>query len=144
MYVECMNVESNAFAWQNERTEKQFPAEHVMPPFFLRGLCMCSRVSMIAFVCFCVERKMNYWFPAPLIHLVNLNVFYSHLSCSGWLREGRLYVCMIYSNSDVTCVFHYLPILLAVPSMMVDRGSTVVKVLRYKSEGRWFDSALCQ
>jgi hypothetical protein len=24
-----------------------------------------------------------------------------------------------------------------------DRGSTVVKVLRYKSEGRWFDSRLC-
>ena len=25
----------------------------------------------------------------------------------------------------------------------VDRGSTVVKVLRYKSEGRWFDSRWC-
>jgi hypothetical protein len=25
-----------------------------------------------------------------------------------------------------------------------DRGSTVVKVLRYKSEGRWFDSRWCQ
>jgi hypothetical protein len=24
-----------------------------------------------------------------------------------------------------------------------DRGSTVVKVLRYKSEGRWFDSRWC-
>jgi hypothetical protein len=24
-----------------------------------------------------------------------------------------------------------------------DRGSTVVKVLRYKSEGRWFDSKWC-
>jgi len=24
-----------------------------------------------------------------------------------------------------------------------DRGSTVVKVLCYKSEGRWFDSRLC-
>ena len=24
-----------------------------------------------------------------------------------------------------------------------DRGSTVVKVLRYKSEGPWFDSKLC-
>jgi hypothetical protein len=24
-----------------------------------------------------------------------------------------------------------------------DRGSTVVKVLRYKSEGRWFDPRLC-
>ena len=25
-----------------------------------------------------------------------------------------------------------------------DRGSTVVKVLCYKSEGRWFDSSWCQ
>ena len=25
-----------------------------------------------------------------------------------------------------------------------DRGSTVVKVLCYKSEGRWFDPSLCQ
>jgi hypothetical protein len=24
-----------------------------------------------------------------------------------------------------------------------DRGSTVVKALRYKSEGRWFDSRWC-
>jgi hypothetical protein len=24
-----------------------------------------------------------------------------------------------------------------------DRGSTVVKVLRYKSEGRWFDPGWC-
>ena len=26
---------------------------------------------------------------------------------------------------------------------LVDRGSTVVKVLCYKSEGRWFDSSWC-
>jgi len=25
-----------------------------------------------------------------------------------------------------------------------DRGGTVVKVLRYKSEGRWFDPSWCQ
>ena len=25
-----------------------------------------------------------------------------------------------------------------------DRGGTVVKVLRYKSEGRWFDDSWCQ
>ena len=25
-----------------------------------------------------------------------------------------------------------------------DRGSTVVKVLRYNSEGRWFDPSWCQ
>ena len=27
---------------------------------------------------------------------------------------------------------------------MVYRGGTVVKVLRYKSEDRWFDSSWCQ
>jgi len=29
-------------------------------------------------------------------------------------------------------------------STTVDRGSTMVKVLCYKSEGRWFDPRLCQ
>ena len=29
-------------------------------------------------------------------------------------------------------------------STMGDRGGTVVKVLCYKSEGRWFDSSWCQ
>jgi spore maturation protein CgeB len=28
--------------------------------------------------------------------------------------------------------------------MAGDRGSTVVKVLRYKSEGRWFDPRWCR
>jgi len=28
--------------------------------------------------------------------------------------------------------------------VVVNRGSTVVKVLCYKSEGRWFDSRWCQ
>jgi len=35
------------------------------------------------------------------------------------------------------CCFWYVPYL---PG---DRGSTVVKVLRYKSEGRWFDPRWC-
>ena len=30
------------------------------------------------------------------------------------------------------------------PSLLGDRGSTVVNVLCYKSEGRWFDSSWCQ
>jgi len=30
-----------------------------------------------------------------------------------------------------------------VPTKMVDRGSTVVKVLCYKSEDRWFDPNWC-
>jgi len=29
-------------------------------------------------------------------------------------------------------------------SYIGDRGSTVVKVLCYKSEGRWFDPSWCQ
>ena len=37
-------------------------------------------------------------------------------------------------------MFNYLPISFAVPSKMGDRGTTVVKVLRYTSEVRWFDS----
>ena len=30
-----------------------------------------------------------------------------------------------------------------IPIIVGDRGGTVVKVLRYKSEGRWFDSRWC-
>ena len=33
----------------------------------------------------------------------------------------------------------------SIPAVVsVDRGSTVVKVLCYKSEGRWFDPSWCQ
>jgi len=35
-------------------------------------------------------------------------------------------------------------ILIPVHSLIGDRGSTVVKALCYKSEGRWFDSRWCQ
>ena len=31
-----------------------------------------------------------------------------------------------------------------VPDKFGDRGNTVVKVLCYKSEGRWFDRSWCQ
>jgi len=35
-------------------------------------------------------------------------------------------------------------ILLEIPLHLGDRGGTVVKVLCYKSEGRWFDRSWCQ
>jgi hypothetical protein len=34
-------------------------------------------------------------------------------------------------------------IIIVVIIIIGDRGSTVVKVLRYKSEGRWFDPRWC-
>jgi hypothetical protein len=36
-----------------------------------------------------------------------------------------------------------LLLILLPPPLIGDRGSTVVKVLRYKSEGRWFDPRWC-
>jgi len=38
----------------------------------------------------------------------------------------------------------YADIYLLQSYSMGDRGSTVVKVLCYKSEGRWFDPSLCR
>ena len=38
----------------------------------------------------------------------------------------------------------YIRIKMHIHTIRGDRGSTVVKVLCYKSEGRWFDPSLCQ
>ena len=38
----------------------------------------------------------------------------------------------------------HFTLLLPHPWLTRDRGSTVVKVLCYKSEGRWFDPSWCQ
>ena len=43
-------------------------------------------------------------------------------------------VCVL---CEIRRKFHYCAIIRG------DRGSTVVKVLCYKSEGRWFDPSLC-
>ena len=45
------------------------------------------------------------------------------------IRIKYMYILNIYLN-----IYIY----------MGDRGSTVVKVLCYKSEGRWFDPSWCQ
>ena len=43
-----------------------------------------------------------------------------------------------------TCHAHLIVLdLMTRTSLGVDRGSTVVKVLCYKSEGRWFNSSWC-
>jgi hypothetical protein len=38
---------------------------------------------------------------------------------------------------------YYAPLFQCVRNVHGDRGGTVVKVLCYKSEGRWFDSRWC-
>ena len=48
---------------------------------------------------------------------------------------------MCTDTTDVTCPSAYkLTLLICVKG---DRGGTVVKVLCYKSEGRWFDPKWC-
>ena len=49
---------------------------------------------------------------------------------------------MLILNFDITwSKFYFLN--LTYPQLRGDRGGTVVKVLCYKSEGRWFDSRWC-
>jgi len=56
-----------------------------------------------------------------------------------------LYVTV--SDHVFVCVpmYHIPSAIITVPFILrkVDRGNTVVKVLCYKSEGRWFDSRWC-
>ena len=58
-------------------------------------------------------------------------------------------------NSDVIGIFSFslcsvvgkndcMNLFVVCLSISGDCGSAVVKVLRYKSEGRWFDSSWCQ
>ena len=70
MYIECMNVESNVFSCWNERTDKQFRAEHMKPPFLRRVLCMYSSVDDCPMFVSVQNVKMYYGFPAPFIYLV--------------------------------------------------------------------------
>ena len=48
------------------------------------------------------------------------------------------------TRSGVLCFNTLCFYLVIVLLMGGDRGSIVVKVLRYKSEGRWFDPSKCQ
>jgi len=57
----------------------------------------------------------------------------------------QLLVNYRYLNKAVTGFFRILSdFLVTNPRLIGDRGSTVVKVLCYKSEGRWLDPSLGQ
>jgi len=47
------------------------------------------------------------------------------------------------SEFSTECDFFLLSSISSTLLLPLDRGSTVVKVLCYKSEGRWFDPSLC-
>ena len=54
-----------------------------------------------------------------------------------------MYICMYVSMYMNTCILYICVLLYVcvyVYAYVGDRGSTVVNVLCYKSEGRWFDS----
>jgi len=67
-------------------------------------------------------------------------VLVQHLVSSLWKQVGGLY--------SSTCFEHYYAHLQEDSCISTasgeDRGSTVVKMLCYKSEGRWFDPSWCQ
>ena len=53
---------------------------------------------------------------------------------------------LIYKYKKLNSVYSLLLItenIMITTCVLWDRGSTVVKVLRYKSEGRWFDPSWC-
>jgi len=54
------------------------------------------------------------------------------------------YVCSVLYILFSLCCSVYLCVNVTSATANGDRGSTVVKVLCYKSEGRWFDPIWCQ
>jgi len=65
------------------------------------------------------------------------------------LQTGLLNIAQskafIYLFIDLFIFYSYQsPLLRVFTNIRGDRGSTVVKVLCYKSEGRWFDPSWCQ
>ena len=65
----------------------------------------------------------------PISHACKLNC------ASGCCLTVVLAACSLYKcTSDITDLQYQLR----------DRGSSVVKVLCYRSEGRWFDPSWCQ
>ena len=56
------------------------------------------------FVCFCAERKMNYWFPAPLIHLVeSQRLLQKHFVVGDLERAGCKFVWFIRTAMSHAC-----------------------------------------
>ena len=88
-----------------------------------RKLLSVSLTLRFTFVCLQV-RSESECFPVQAVTLP---------SCS-------LLPCADFFKIDITSMPHYIVILHALHG---DRGSTVVKVLCYKSEGRWFDPSFC-
>jgi hypothetical protein len=62
------------------------------------------------------------------------------------LRSGSLlsqYAMVYCLGANANHKSPHIWSLLFVPCLVEDRGSTVVKVLHYKSEGRWFNPRWC-
>ena len=108
----------------------------------------CPRISCVRWEIFCPELVERHW---RVLTGVNGENLASLLLCTyrityglAWnLRRAFKFKIRVSLTKFVTnemeishnaCHYHCLM------SSVVDRGSTVVKVLCYKSEGRWFDS----
>ena len=82
---------------------------------------------------------MQHGFPTLLICLIETQRLLQTPRLQ-WVTYRQQAIFTYDLSPQFHSLFHYLPISVAEPSKMSDRVSTVVKVLRYKSEGRWFDS----
>jgi len=78
-------------------------------------------------------------------HNINIDIFiFLHLPPWRWPREwpkrfGGHYLISLYHKTLFFCWS-----LIKIMYLIGDRGSAVIKVLCYKSEGRWFDPRWCR
>jgi len=100
-----------------------------MPPFAFVCLCLPLLLFVYASLCFCL-------FMPPFAFVVNFRAeFYKQLSTQVRYLLSAVLLWLEYRLRNKFYYVRYGP---------GDRGSTVVKVLCYKSEGRWFDPRWCQ
>jgi len=114
---------------------------HIVPAI---TSCMCGASFSVR-----TRSTLPLW---KILCLYPLFVFTATKLCGFISRPGRVWYGM---EIDVRLVYECMRIMFACSLFLYiygirgmytcgDRGSTVVKMLCYKSEGRWFDSSCCR
>ena len=102
---------------------------------FVGGVAKCRKAA-VSFV------MSQHGATGPQLGGLSWNFLYEYF----WkiCRGGGIQVWLKSDKND-GCVYIYIYVFIYVYSYIImgDRGGTVVKVLSYKSEGRWFDSRWC-
>jgi hypothetical protein len=105
--------------------------------YFLRHMYIYDNISLDSF-------RMRYVSNKSCREIQEAHLIFSNLLSGNhivyeimWNKYVCMYVCMY---SKITQLFRRLDVAL---TAICQHGSTVVNVLRYKSEGRWFDPRWC-